>query len=120
MEQENTERIERIRYDYSAHEPTKYDELKKLDKKVKRPAEIFAYTFGIVGSLVLGTGMCLAMEVLASGTVALACGIAVGIVGIGMVAINYFLYKRILKKRKAKYGERILSLSDELLHKQEN
>ena len=50
--------IERIRASYVQREVTKLDELKKLDKKVKRPAQIFAYVYGSLSSLVLGTGMC--------------------------------------------------------------
>ncbi|MBO5328718.1 MAG: dihydropteridine reductase [Clostridia bacterium] len=108
-----TKTIEKIRSQYQASETTKMDELKTLDKKVKLPAEIFAYSFGIVGSLVLGVGMCSALK-----TIALAApfGIAIGVVGIAMVAANYFIYKAILRKRKNKYSEEIIKLSNELLN----
>ncbi len=45
--------------------------MKKLDRKAKMPAEIFAYTFGIFIALVFGTGMCLAMQVIGPTTVPL-------------------------------------------------
>lgn len=38
--------------------------LKKLDRKAKLPASIFVYTNGIIMSLILGLGMCLAMNVI--------------------------------------------------------
>lgn len=38
--------------------------LKKLDRKSKLPASIFVYTNGIIMSLILGLGMCLAMNVI--------------------------------------------------------
>ena len=105
--------VERIRGDYLPAERTKLDELKALDRKVKRPAEIFAYTFGVIGSLVLGTGMCLAMKVIGN---MMPLGIGVGLVGIALVTVNYFLYKKILKSRKQKYANEILKLTDDLLN----
>ena len=105
--------VERIRGDYLPAERTKLDELKALDRKVKRPAEIFAYTFGVAGSLVLGTGMCLAMKVIGN---MMPLGIGVGLVGIALVTVNYFLYKKILKSRKQKYANEILKLTDDLLN----
>ncbi|MBQ8295053.1 MAG: dihydropteridine reductase [Clostridia bacterium] len=103
-----------IRDQYTEKPKTKLDELIELNKKAKRPAEIFAYGFGTVGTLVLGAGMCLAMEVLGTGLMPI--GIAIGLVGITMVAINYTLYKGLEKKGKAKYAKKILSLSNEILH----
>lgn len=102
-----------IREEYTEKQTTKLSELVELDRKVKRPAEIFAYSFGTVGALVLGTGMCLAMEVIGS---MMPLGIVVGVVGIAMVTANYFIYKAMVKKGKKKYGRRILELSNEILH----
>lgn len=34
-----------------------------------------------------------------------------------MVAVNYFIYKAILKSRKRKYADQVMSLSDELLNR---
>ncbi len=108
--------IERIRANYMEEQPTKLDELKALDKKVRRPAQIFAYTFGTVGSLVLGTGMCFAMKVIGAGlSFAMPMGIGVGLVGIAMVTSNYFIYKKMLHSRKKKYANQVLTLSGELL-----
>ena len=106
-------KVEHIRQQYMEQKPTKLDVLKELDKKVKRPAQIFTYTFGTIGSLVLGTGMCLAMKIIGD---MMALGIVVGVVGIAMVSVNYPLYKKILNSRKKKYGKEIIELSNELLH----
>ncbi|MBQ7348784.1 MAG: dihydropteridine reductase [Clostridia bacterium] len=108
----NKNEIERIRNMYTEKKPSSLEELKALDKKVKVPAEIFAYTFGIICSLILGFGMCLAMEVLFDFMV---IGILVGLLGIALCLLTYPIYKRILNSRKAKYADRILELSDELL-----
>ena len=113
-----TKKIQQIRADYTEKEITKFDELKDLDKKVKLPAKIFAYVFGSLSSLVLGTGMSLAMKVIgASLSFAMPLGIGVGVLGVALVSLNYPLYKRILKSRKQKYSKQIVELSDSLLNK---
>ncbi len=107
-------KVQHIREQYEERQTTKFDELRELDRKVKRPAEIFAYTFGSIGALVLGTGMCLAMKVIGD---MMAFGIVVGLIGIGMVSVTYSLYKAILRSRKKKYSTQIFELSDSLLNK---
>lgn len=110
--------IERIRASYTPRTISKLDELKELDKSVKRPAEIFAYVFGSLSSLVLGTGMSLAMKVIGAHlSYAMPLGIGVGVLGILLVSINYPIYKTILKRRKQKYAKQIFELSDSLLNK---
>ncbi len=106
------ELVERIKAQYLPVEKNKLDELKALDGRVRRPAEIFAYSFGAAGSLVLGTGMCLSMKIISN---LMPLGIVVGALGIAMVAANYYLYKKILKRRKNKYAKEVLTLSNEIL-----
>ncbi|MBQ8291915.1 MAG: dihydropteridine reductase [Clostridia bacterium] len=118
MEQFETAKIRRIREQYTERTATKFEELKALDMQVKAPAEIFAYVFGGVGSLVLGTGMSLAMRIIGTSLAfGMPLGIVIGCVGLAMVSVNYSFYKGILKSRKAKYAKEILALSDELLNK---
>ena len=114
MQEKERQYAEKLRFAYADknESETKLEKLRKLDAAVRRPAEIFAYVFGILGALVLGVGMCLAMEVIAS---LMPLGIAVGVVGIAMVSANYFIYRAILKSRRQKYAQEILTLSDELL-----
>lgn len=111
----NNERqtVENIRAKYEVREQSKLEKLKALDRKVRRPAEIFAYIFGSIGALVLGSGMCLAMPEVIEGYMPL--GIGVGLVGILMVSVNYFLYKSSLKARRKKASAEIFRLSDEIL-----
>jgi len=112
----NQKEIEKIRDNYIAKskELTKLDELKALDKKVKRVPTVFAYIYGIVGSLVLGIGMCLAMEVIGN---LMPLGIIIGLLGILMVSTTYPIYHKILNRRKAIYSEEIIEKSNELLNK---
>ena len=108
---------EKLIKEYSEKETTKLDELKALDRKVKKPAKIFAYIFGSIGALVLGVGMCLAMNIIGGTTVLMVVGIIVGILGIVMVSANYPLYLRLLSNRKKQYSNEILTKSNELLNK---
>ncbi len=111
---EQMQEIEKIRARYTDKEVTKMDELRALDQKVKRPADIFAYIYGTLSALILGTGMCFAMKVIGS---SMTLGIIVGLLGIGLALTTYPLYESILRKRKQKYAEQILALSNELLHR---
>jgi len=105
--------VEKIRSNYEERKTSKLDELKALDRKTKRPAEVFAYIFGSIGSLVLGSGMCLAMPEVIEGYMPV--GIAIGLVGIAMVSINYFIYKANLKARRKKASAEIFRLSNGIL-----
>ncbi len=109
----NTDKIyaQSIAKEYAKKSTSKVLALKKLDRKAKRPAEIFAYTFGIIATLIFGTGMCLAMKVIGN---AFILGIVIGIIGLILVAINYPIYKQILAKRKEKYAFEIVTLANEI------
>jgi hypothetical protein len=102
-------------------EATELDALRELDSKVKRPANIFGYTFGSVSAVIMGAGMSLVMTDL--GTTlgignALVPGIIIGVVGMAMAAVCYPIYKLILDRQKKKYGEEIIALSDKIMDKQ--
>lgn len=112
----NTDKIyaEQIANEYSKKETTKVKQLKKLDAKAKNPANIFAYTFGIASSLVLGTGMCLSMSVIGSGIGAIVVGVIIGLVGLVGCGVNYPIYKKLIEKGKNKYGSDIIRLAKEI------
>ena len=113
----NTDKIyaESIANEYAAKATSKVLSLKKLDAKAKRPSKIFSYTFGIVSALILGIGMCLSMQVIGSGSVAMtAFGIVLGLVGIAGASVNYPLYKKILEKGKQKYAADVIALAEEI------
>ena len=117
MQKDNEFIARKIRTQYTEKENTALDELKELDRKVKRPATVFGYTFGTVGALVLGAGMSLAMEVIGN---SMLLGIGVGLIGILMVAVNYPLYQSILGKRRKKYAKEIIKLSDKIMTEEES
>ena len=116
----NTDKIyaEQLANEYSPKDTSKVIALRKLDAKAKRPAGIFTYTFGVVSSLVFGTGMCLAMGQIGSGTtLSLAAGIIIGTVGIIGMSVNYPVYKKLLARGKQKYAFEIIELAKEISEK---
>lgn len=99
---------ERLREEYSPKKRTGLDDAKALDTKCKLPCYILAYTLGIIGALVLGLGMCLAMGVLGSGPLYMAIGIVIGVIGIAVVCANHPIFLAYLKRRKEKFASAIL------------
>ena len=117
----NTDKIyaEQIANEYAPKQTSKVKALKRLDAKAKNPAKIFTYTFGIVSSLILGTGMSLAMGVIGDGTLLMQLlGVVIGCVGIVGVGVNYPIYKKILTKSKNKYASDIIKLANEIASEQ--
>ena len=110
--------VQKIRTQYTEKEHTKLDELKELDKKVKAPANTFAYVFGSIGAIIMGSGMSLVMtdlgETLGMGD-AVIPGVVIGVIGMVLALINYPMYKKLLNSRKEKYAEQIIALSDKLM-----
>lgn len=107
----NTQFVEKILDEYSGKKESKVDVLKRLDRKAKTPAEIFAFSFGITMSLVFGLGMCLTMKVIGN---AMPLGILVGLLGLTGISLNYPIYTGMLESNKAKYADQILALAKEI------
>lgn len=113
--------IQKIRTQYTEKESTELDALKELDKKAKRPANAFAYTFGSIGAIVMGCGMSLVMTDIGAAvgiSEPMFPGIVVGITGMAAAIFNYPLYKGILGRRREKYADQIISLSDKIMKSQ--
>lgn len=109
----NTDKIyaEQLANEYTPKNDSKVVALRKLDRKAKQPANIFAFTFGIIFTLIFGTGMCLAMGVIGDSMI---LGIVIGVVGMIGVGVNYPIYKKLLSKGKAKYAFEIVELAKEI------
>lgn len=112
--------VQKIRTQYLEKEHTQLDTLKELDTKVKRPANVFAYIFGIISAIIMGFGMSLVMtdigDVLGISST-MAPGVIIGVTGMLMAIINYPIYKFILSNRKNKYAKEIIALSEKLMNK---
>ena len=109
--------VEDIRKKYLPKEEDKMEQLRKLHAIPTQKAQAASLAVGIIGALIMGTGMSLAMTDIgaALGSLAMVIGIVIGIVGMVLVALAYPLYNRVLKKQREKIAPEILRLSDELL-----
>ena len=114
---------QKIRAQYMEKEPSGLDELRKLDAKVKRPANVFAYVFGSISAIVMGAGMSLVMTPIAE-QIGLTFdpmipGIIIGVVGMILAIVNYPIYKGILNSRKKKFSGKIIELSNKIINIQD-
>ena len=110
--------VQKIRTQYTEKEHSQLDELKALDNKVKKPANVFAYVFGTISAIIMGSGMSLVMTDIGTQlgmSDAMIPGIVIGVVGLVLAIINYPIYKGILASRKRKYADKIIALSDKLM-----
>lgn len=110
---------QKIRTQYTEKQITELDTLRRLEQKVKRPATAFAYTFGIISAIIMGTGMSLIMTDIGT-TIGMEQsfipGIIIGIVGMAMALINYPIHQGILSSRKKKYASQIIAMSDKIMN----
>lgn len=116
------EEIKNIRKKYTTPEVSedKMERLRRLDKSVTDKATTKSLIVGIIGALIMGTGMSLVMTDLggifgAYQNAALYIGILVGIVGIVLVGYAYPVYNRVLKKERERIAPEILQLTEELM-----
>mgnify|MGYP003452371243 CR=1 FL=1 len=115
--------IKKIRERYAAPEKkefVKMEQLRCLDESVTKKGSTAALVIGIIGALIMGTGMSLIMtdfgEILGSlANLAMPIGIVLGIVGMIMIALAYPLYNRITQKERERIAPEILRLTDELM-----
>ena len=109
--------MEEIRKNYLPKEEDKLAELRKLHAIPTQKAQAAALAVGVIGALILGTGMSLCMTDIgaALGKLAMMIGIVVGLVGMVLAALAYPVYNRVLKKQRQKVAPEILRLSEELL-----
>ncbi len=105
------EEIRKIREKYVPKEADKMEQLRRLDTSVTQKGKIISLVIGIIGALVLGTGMSMCMV----WTELFVWGIIVGVIGIIMVSAAYPLYNNVTKKERNKVAPEIIRLTDELM-----
>ena len=93
------------------------EQLRRLHSIPTQKAQAASIAIGVLGTLILGTGMSLCMTDLgtALGHLAMVIGILTGLLGLVMVALAYPLYNSVLRKERQRIAPEILRLSDELL-----
>ena len=116
------EEIKAIRKKYAVPQESedKMAQLRRLDAAVTQKASALSLAFGIIGALIMGFGMSLAMTDLGnvlgpSRGMAMLLGVIIGVVGIVLVCVAYPLYNRVLKKEREKIAPEILRLTDQLM-----
>lgn len=116
------EEIKAIRRKYATPEQTedKMAQLRRLDAAVTQKATSVSLVFGVIGALILGIGMSLAMTDIGKmvglvGGIAMLMGIVIGLVGIVLVCVAYPIYNGIIKKEREKIAPEIIRLTDELM-----
>lgn len=114
---DRNEEVEAIRKKYLPQEKDKLEQLRELDASATKKANAVSIAVGVIGTLVMGTGMSLAMTDLGNtlGQAAFYLGIGVGMVGIAVLACAYPIYRRTLKKERERIRPEILRLTDELM-----
>ena len=105
------EEIKKIREKYVPKEADKMEQLRRLDESVTRKGTVISLIVGIIGALILGTGLSMCMV----WTELFVSGIIVGIIGIVMVSAAYPLYSYVTKKEREKIAPEIIRLTDELM-----
>lgn len=106
------EEIKKIREKYVPREPDKMEQLRSLDRRVTNKGTLISVTVGVIGTLLLGVGMCCTMLWADRFFVV---GIIVGIIGIAVLSAAYPLYTHIIKKEREKIAPEIIRLTDELM-----
>lgn len=104
------EEIKRIRSKYLPKEAeSKMDRIRRLDREAERPGTVTALVLGVLGTLIFGTGMCCCLV-----WQLYVLGVAVGILGAGMLGSAYPIYRHITRKQREKIAPEILALTEEL------
>lgn len=104
--------VKKIREKYVVQEEDKMEQLRRLDQSVTQKSTMYSLVIGVIGALVMGTGMscCMVWQ-----GVWFIPGIFVGIIGIALVGCAYPLYNHITKKEREKIAPEIIRLTDELM-----
>ncbi|MGN0789736.1 MAG: hypothetical protein ACI4MY_07330 [Christensenellales bacterium] len=117
LSQAEKKQVENIKRQYGAASQKDGDleELLRLDKKVKTAPKAIATIVGVVGALVLGTGMSVVMV-----WQNMVAGVIIGIAGVVICLATPLLYKAVFHKLKNKYSNQIIELSERLLGEESN
>ena len=109
--------VEEIRKKYLPQEEDRMEQLRKLHAIPSQKAQAGSIAVGVIGTLILGTGMSLFMTDpgAALGMFSMVLGIMAGIAGMLLIALAYPVYNRVLKQERRKIAPEILKLTDELM-----
>ena len=117
---EEQDEIRKIRKKYEFREEDPISKIRKLDNSVTQKATVISLVFGVVGVLIMGSGMSFIMTDLGSiigmsGNITWILGMLTGVIGLILVALAYPMYNNVLKKEREKVASEILELTEELM-----
>lgn len=102
----------REKYQQKPNELSQMDQLRMLDASVTRRGTCASLVIGVLGCLLLGTGMSCVMV---WGEHLFLIGILIGVVGLIGVICAYPIYTCITRKERERLAPEILKLTEELL-----
>ncbi|MBQ7840646.1 MAG: hypothetical protein IJ390_09235 [Lachnospiraceae bacterium] len=106
------EEIKNIRKKYMPQEENKMEQLRRLDRSATQKATMASIGLGVIGTMLLGIGMCCCMVWAGAMFVP---GVIVGLAGIVLVSLAYPIFIRTLKKERERIAPEILRLTEELM-----
>lgn len=118
-EQEELRSI-REKYTLKPHEEDKMERVRRLDLAVTQKAQTLSLIVGVLGALILGSGMSICMTtfgdflLLPPGAVMIV-GSGIGIIGGVLIGLAYPIYSATLKRERKKIAPEILRLTEELM-----
>lgn len=112
--------VVKILQKYQVQEEDGISKLRKLDEKVSQKAVTVSLVIGIIGALIMGTGMSFVMSDLSvvlgmTADTGMFVGIIAGLLGIILVALAYPVYSKVLKKEREKAAPEIIRLAEGLM-----
>lgn len=106
------EEVKKIRQKYENKQEDKMEQLRRLDQKVTQKGTMVAIIIGVIGTLIMGVGMCCTLVWQGGWFIP---GIIIGLLGMAVLGVAYPVYLNITKKEREKYAPEILRLADELM-----
>ncbi len=106
------EELKRIRRKYAPPDENKMELLRRLDRSVTEKGTVIFIVIGVLGTLIMGLGMSLAMVWQGMWFIP---GIIIGLIGIGILAAAYPVYNHVIRKERERIAPEILRLTDELM-----
>lgn len=113
--------IKKIREKYEAPRDNgadKMEQLRRLDAGVTKKGTIASLIIGVIGAIIMGTGMSMVMTNLGDilgMPYAMPIGIVIGVIGMIGVASAYPIYNYITRKERERIAPEIIRLTDELM-----
>ena len=99
-----------VKFIFKSEKETKLERLRALDNRVRSIPQIISLVLGIFGLLIFGLGLTMVLR-----WNLLVVGIIVMTIGFPVWLLAYPVHNYVLSEMKAKHGDEILKLSNELL-----